>query len=92
MTNNEQLTRAWAGEFGPSGVHVNTVAPGATLTPGNEAAKAILDRMTAATPGGQPVRPEEVAAMVTFVVSEDAGMIHGALLDVDGGISATRLS
>ncbi len=89
---DEQLTRAWAAEFGPRGVRVNTVAPGATLTPGNEAAKAVLDQMTAGTPGGRPVRPEEVAAMVAFVASDDAAMIHGARLDVDGGISATRLS
>jgi NAD(P)-dependent dehydrogenase (short-subunit alcohol dehydrogenase family) len=89
---DEQLTRAWAAEFGPRGVRVNTVAPGATLTPGNESAKAILDQLTAGTPGGKPVQPEDVAAMVTFVVSDEAAMIHGATFDVDGGISATRLS
>jgi NAD(P)-dependent dehydrogenase (short-subunit alcohol dehydrogenase family) len=87
---DEQLTRAWAAEFGPRGVRVNTVAPGATLTPGNEAAKDVIEQLTAGTPAGLPVQPEDVAAAVAFVVSDDAKMLHGAIIDVDGGISATR--
>jgi NAD(P)-dependent dehydrogenase (short-subunit alcohol dehydrogenase family) len=89
---DEQLTRAWAAEFGPRGVRVNTVAPGATLTPGNEAAKDVIEQLTAATPAGVPVQPEDVAAAVAFVASDDAKMLHGAIIDVDGGISATRPS
>jgi NAD(P)-dependent dehydrogenase (short-subunit alcohol dehydrogenase family) len=88
----EQLTRAWAAEFGPRGVRVNTVAPGATLTPGNEAAKDILEQLTAGTPAGHPVRPEDVADAVVFVASGAASMMHGAIIDVDGGISAARMS
>ena len=87
----EQLTRAWAAEYGPSGVRVNTVAPGATLTPGNEASLGILQQMTASTPAGTVVRPDQVAAGVVFVASDDAAMLHGTILDVDGGISATRM-
>jgi len=86
----EQLTRSWAAEFGPRGVRVNTVAPGATLTPGNEAAREILDAMTAATPAGVVIRPVDVAKGVLFLASDDAAMIHGIVLNVDGGISATR--
>ena len=89
---DEQLTRAWAAEFGPRGVRVNTVAPGATLTPGNEAAKDVIEQLTAATPAGVPVQPEDVATAVAFVASDDAKMLHGAIIDVDGGISATRPS
>jgi NAD(P)-dependent dehydrogenase (short-subunit alcohol dehydrogenase family) len=88
----EQLTRAWAAEFGPSGVRVNTVAPGVTLTPGNEAARTVLDAMTAATPAGAVVRPEDVARGVLFLASDDAAMVHGITLYVDGGITATKLS
>lgn len=84
------LTRAWAAEFGPQGVRVNTVAPGATLTPGNEEARAVLDAMTAQTPAGEVVRPEDVAEAVVFLASDRARMIHGARIDVDGGIAATR--
>lgn len=88
---DEQLTRAWAAEFGPRGVRVNTVAPGVTLTPGNEAAREVLDALTAGTPAGVVVRPGDVARAVVFLASDDASMIHGVTLDVDGGMSATRL-
>ncbi len=89
---DEQLTRSWAAEYGPRGVRVNTVAPGATLTPGNEAARAVLDAMTATTPAGVVVRPDDIAQAVAFLASDAASMIHGIVLDVDGGISATRPS
>jgi len=88
----EQLTRSWAAEFGPSGVRVNTVAPGVTLTPGNEAARTVLDAMTATTPAGVAVRPEDVARGVLYLASDDAAMVHGITLYVDGGITATKLS
>jgi NAD(P)-dependent dehydrogenase (short-subunit alcohol dehydrogenase family) len=89
---DEQLTRSWAAEYGPRGVRVNTVAPGATLTPGNEAARAQLDAMTATTPAGVVIRPDDIAKGVLYVVSDDAAMVHGITLYVDGGISATRLA
>ncbi|MEY2848412.1 MAG: hypothetical protein RI885_1077 [Actinomycetota bacterium] len=88
----EQFTRTWAAEYGPSGVRVNSVAPGATSTPGNEESAAVLDQMTASTPGGRPVRPVDIAFAVRYLVSDDAAFVHGALLDVDGGIASTRLS
>jgi 3-oxoacyl-[acyl-carrier protein] reductase len=88
----EQLTRAWAAEYGPRGVRVNTVAPGVTLTPGNEAYRPVLDAMTAATPAGVVVQPQDVARGVLFLASVDAAMVHGITLYVDGGISATRMS
>ena len=87
----EQLTRGWAAEYGPRGVRVNTVAPGVTLTPGNEAYRPVLDAMAAATPAGVVVRPEDVARAVVFLASDDASMIHGVTLYVDGGLSATRM-
>ena len=87
----EQLTRSWAAEFGPRGVRVNTVAPGATLTPGNEAHREVLDHMTAGTPAGVVVRPEDIADGVLFLVSDASSMVHGITLYVDGGISATRM-
>lgn len=87
----EQLTRSWAAEYGPRGVRVNTVAPGATLTPGNEAHRASLDAMTATTPAGVVVQPEDVAKGVLYLAGDDAAMVHGITLYVDGGISATRL-
>ena len=88
----EQFTRTWAAEYGPRGVRVNTVAPGITLTPGNEYAQDQVEAQAKATPAGVPVRPEEVAAMVAFVVSGRATGVNGATLDVDGGLTATRLT
>ena len=62
-----------------------------TLTPGNEAHRPVLDLMTAGTPAGVVVEPEDIANGVVFLVSDDARMIHGITLYVDGGISATRM-
>ena len=87
----EQLTRAWAAEFGPHGVRVTTVAPGATATPGNAHAGEALALMTAGTPAGVPVRPVDVAFAVRWLASDEAVFVHGGTLDVDGGIAATRL-
>jgi NAD(P)-dependent dehydrogenase (short-subunit alcohol dehydrogenase family) len=88
---DEQMTRTWAAEFGSRGVRVNAVAPGVTLTPGNEQALPVIERMTAGTPAGRPVSPEDIAYAVAFLASGEARMIHGVTLYVDGGISATRL-
>ena len=85
-----QLARSWAAEFGPSGVRVNTVAPGATRTPINEDSDAVITQMTAGIPAGRPGTPDEVAAAVAWVVSDDASYLHGALIPIDGGITATR--
>lgn len=87
----EQLTRAWSAEYGPRGVRVNTVAPGATLTPGNAEAEAVLNQMTAGTVAGRPVRPVDIALAIRYLVSDDAAFVHGTTLDVDGGILTTRL-
>jgi 3-oxoacyl-[acyl-carrier protein] reductase len=86
----EQLTRAWAAEYGPQGVRVNTVAPGATATLGNANHVDQLVAMTKATPAGVPVRPVDIAYAVRFLVSDQAALVHGATLDVDGGMAATR--
>jgi len=86
-----QLARSWAAEFGPRGVRVNTVSPGATRTPINEGDDAVVTAMTARTPAGRPGRPEEVAAAITWLVSDAAGYVHGAEIAVDGGITSTSL-
>ena len=88
---DEQLARSWAAEFGPRGVRVNNVAPGVTLTPGNEEHRAVIDQMTAGTPAGEVVLPEDIAAGVLFLVSDAARMVHGTTLYIDGGITATRM-
>jgi len=87
----EQLTRAWAAEYGPRGVRVNTIAPGATATPGNERDAEALAAMTRGTVAGRPVRPVDIGYAVRFAVSDEAAFIHGATIDVDGGMTNARL-
>jgi len=48
--------------------------------------------MTAATPAGVVIRPDDIARGVLYLASDDAAMVHGITLYVDGGISATRLN
>ena len=86
-----QLARSWAAEFGPRGVRVNTVSPGATRTPINEADDDVVVAMTARTAAGRPGRPEEVAAAITWLVSDVAAYVQGAEIAVDGGITSTSL-
>ncbi len=85
-----QLARSWAAEFGPAGVHVNTVSPGATRTPINESSGDVIAMMTAGIPAGRPGTPDEIAAAVTWLLSDQANYLHGAEIPVDGGITGTR--
>jgi NAD(P)-dependent dehydrogenase (short-subunit alcohol dehydrogenase family) len=82
------LTKSWAAEYGPSGVRVNTVAPGPTITPILAAHGDRIQRIIFRAPSQRPSTPEEIAAAVVFLVSDDAANIHGATLSVDGGLTA----
>jgi NAD(P)-dependent dehydrogenase (short-subunit alcohol dehydrogenase family) len=79
------LTKAWAAEYGPAGVRVNAVSPGPTRTEGTAPMGDALEQLAAGAPHGRPGRPEEIAAAVTYLVSDDASFVQGAILPVDGG-------
>jgi len=79
------LTKAWAAEFGPSGVRVNAVSPGPTRTEGTEVMGDQLDQLAALAPAGRPAAPEEIASAIAYLASDEASFVHGAVLDVDGG-------
>ncbi|WP_461070612.1 SDR family NAD(P)-dependent oxidoreductase [Streptomyces pseudoechinosporeus] len=82
------LTKAWAKQYGPSGVRVNSVAPGPVLSEEIQAAAA-GDPRTAAAVEHLPARrfglPREIAEAVAYLASDDAAFVHGAFLNVDGG-------
>jgi NAD(P)-dependent dehydrogenase (short-subunit alcohol dehydrogenase family) len=79
------LTKAWAAEFGASGVRVNAVSPGPIRTEGTVGMGEGLDQLAATTPAGHPGAADDVAHAIVFLASEAAGHIHGAILPVDGG-------
>jgi NAD(P)-dependent dehydrogenase (short-subunit alcohol dehydrogenase family) len=79
------LTKSWAAEFGPAGVRVNAVSPGPTRTEGTIPMGDVLDQLAKAGPAGRVGKPEEIAAAITFLATEEASFIHGVLLPVDGG-------
>jgi 3-oxoacyl-[acyl-carrier protein] reductase len=81
------LTKTVAAEVARRGVTVNAVAPGLVetrLTEDVAAGNGLLDRIPARRPGS----PEEVAACVRFLASDDASYVTGTTLTVDGGMSA----
>lgn len=93
----EGLTRALAVDYGPSGIRVNTVALGSITTERYErfldqqepsAAARIEEEMRLLHPLGRVGRPEEVAAAVAYLLSDEASFISGATLPIDGGRSA----
>ena len=82
------LTRTLALELARFNVNVNAVAPGLIDTPMTQAmAKDALDRLIAAQPGGKIGKPEDIAAAVAFLASDEARFITGQIIYVDGGKS-----
>ena len=82
------LVKGLARDLGPRAITVNNVEPGPTDTDMNPANGPSADFLRPIMALGRYGRPEEVAAMVAYVVGPEAGWVTGASLDIDGGFNA----
>ena len=81
------MTKSLAKEMGARGITVNAVAPGYISTDMTAALPdAARQAMLSTIPVGRAGNPEDVAAAVAFLASEEAGYITGQVLSVDGGM------
>jgi len=81
------FSKALAQEVVRKGVTVNTVSPGYVETDMVKAIRAeIREQIVASIPMGRLARPEEIAAVVAFLASDEAGYITGANISVNGGM------
>jgi NAD(P)-dependent dehydrogenase (short-subunit alcohol dehydrogenase family) len=96
----EGLTRALAVEYGPHGIRVNAVAPGSVVTERYkeflskqepEVAARIEQEVRQLHPIGRIGYPQEIAAAIVHLLSNDASFINGATVPVDGGRSVLAL-
>jgi NAD(P)-dependent dehydrogenase (short-subunit alcohol dehydrogenase family) len=92
----DQLTRCASLELATKGVRVNAVNPGVVVTEihkrggmDQEAYGAFLERSKQTHPLGRVGHPEEIAALVLFLASEEASWITGATYSIDGGRAQT---
>ncbi|MFV0296038.1 MAG: SDR family NAD(P)-dependent oxidoreductase, partial [Hyphomicrobiaceae bacterium] len=85
----EALVKTLASELSPFGVTVNAVAPGYTRKDGGHSALNADSWKAAAamTPLGRIAEPEDIAALIAFLLSAEARHITGQVISVDGGLS-----
>jgi len=87
-----RAVRRRAREWGAAGVRLNGLAPGPTLTPLMQGARAhpVFGKGVEAlqVPLGRWARPEEMAALIGFLLGPDAAYVHGSIVYADGGHDA----
>lgn len=88
-----QLTRSLARDSGRDGVRINAVAPTlvhTNLTAEMKKDKPLMDAFAKAIPLGRGAQPEEIAAVIAFLASDDASFVHGHVMPVDGGLDGSN--
>lgn len=88
------LSRSMVGEFSPHGIRINCVCPGTIVTERWKAHFAqdpeMEKRLTKLYPIGRLGSPEDIANAVLFLASDEASFITGAVLTIDGGLTAAN--
>ncbi len=91
----DMLTRFLAGDLGPYGIRVNSVNPGLVRThihldnqvvEDREAYEAMLDKARPRYPIGRIGEPGDIAALIQFLLSDEASWITGSIITADGGV------
>ncbi len=81
------MTKTWARELGPSGIRVNAVAPGFTMTEMIQTVpEKVLDSVKERTPLRRLGQPQDIANAYLFLASDDSSFITGQVISVDGGL------
>lgn len=87
------FTRALALDLGNQGVRINAVAPSlidtemASFVTSNET---MMEKFSSRSPFGRAAKPEEIASVIAFLLSDEASFVNGVNLPVDGGVSASN--
>lgn len=87
------MVRTVAAENVRRGITANAVLPGLVATEKVRAMPAeILERVRAALPSGRMAEPAEVAALVAYLASEEAGYVTGQAVEIDGGLALNTMA
>jgi meso-butanediol dehydrogenase/(S,S)-butanediol dehydrogenase/diacetyl reductase len=88
-----QLTRSMALDYSREGVRINAVAPSLTLTNMTKDMvkdKKLVNKFMERMPLGRVAMPSDIAAVIAFLASDDARFVTGAIVPVDGGVTAAN--
>ncbi len=90
------ITRSLAVEYGKYNIRVNVICPGTTETeiwePIRQANPAVFETLGRLNPLGRIAHPDEIANVALFLASDEASFVTGAVLMVDGGLTAGNMA
>jgi NAD(P)-dependent dehydrogenase (short-subunit alcohol dehydrogenase family) len=89
------LARSAAHALGPSGIRVNAVCPGYVRTEMTDllfATDAVIDHIETKIPLLRVAEADDIATVIRFLLSDEAGYVTGSSITVDGGVTSTRTS